>query len=325
LISPNSKIVVTGGSGFIGTRLIDLLRNKFNDIVIIDKKKSEKHPELVKITDIRDKNKLIDTLMDTRHIFHLAAEHRDDVSPASLYYDVNVEGTANLINAAEKNGIKNIIFTSSVAVYGLNRKEPDEKDSVMPFGDYGKSKWQAEQLLRKWQEEEAGRSLTIIRPVVVFGENNRGNVYNLLKQIISGKFIKIGSGNNKKSMAYVGNVAQYLASLVEDNPGYNLRNYADKPDLTMNEFVQLVYKTSFDKSYTGFSLPYPLGMLGGYIFDGLSFLSRKPFSISSLRIKKFCATTQFSAKKVKSTGFTPDISLVDGIKNLAHQKWVSVM
>ena len=52
--------------------------------------------------------------------------------------------------------------------------------------------------------------MTIIRPTVIFGEKNRGNVYNLLKQIASGKFLMIGKGQNRKSMAYVGNVVAFI-------------------------------------------------------------------------------------------------------------------
>ena len=79
----------------------------------------------------------------------LAAEHRDDVSPVSLYYDINVGGLRNVLEAMETNGVKRIVFTSSVAVYGLNKKSPDEDHPADPFNHYGKSKWQAEQVLRQ--------------------------------------------------------------------------------------------------------------------------------------------------------------------------------
>ena len=141
----------------------------------------------------------------------LAAEHRDDVSPTSLYYDVNVQGTQNVLEAMDVNGVTNIIFTSSVAVYGLNKENPDEDHPADPFNHYGKSKWQAEEVLRAWYNKDPiNKSLTIIRPTVIFGERNRGNVYNLLRQIASGKFLMVGKGANCKSMAYIKNIVAFI-------------------------------------------------------------------------------------------------------------------
>ena len=117
----------------------------------------------------------------------LAAEHRDD-APVSLYYEVNVQGTQNVLEAMDKANVKNIIFTSSVAIYGLNKQNPDEQHPADPFNHYGKSKWQAEEILRNGTIKTNNRSLTIIRPTVIFGERNRGNVYNLLNQIASNHF-----------------------------------------------------------------------------------------------------------------------------------------
>lgn len=112
--------LITGGSGFIGTNLVtDLLRTD-HTVSIYDKTKSDTHPDLCIVADIRDREILSDALQGVDAVYHLAAEHRDDVRPHSLYYDVNVGGAENLAYAAEKNNVKKIIFTSSVAIYGLN-------------------------------------------------------------------------------------------------------------------------------------------------------------------------------------------------------------
>ena len=92
-----------------------------------------------------------------------------------------------------------------------------------------------------WQEAPDERELVIVRPCGLWGKN-RGNVYNLLKQIHSGNFLMIGPGRNYKSMAYV-IFAAFLKHLL-DHPkvGYRLYNYVDKPDFNMNDLVQLVNK-----------------------------------------------------------------------------------
>ncbi|SQG06176.1 UDP-galactose-4-epimerase [Elizabethkingia meningoseptica] len=121
------KIAIIGGSGFVGTCLIDLLNQATNyELINIDKNPSEKYSEITRIGNVMDKDKLTSQLKNTDIVILLAAEHRDDVTPVSLYYDVNVEGMKNTLEAMGANGVKRIIFTSSVAVYGLDKDNPNE-------------------------------------------------------------------------------------------------------------------------------------------------------------------------------------------------------
>jgi len=306
------ELILIGASGFIGTRLIDLIGR--DNCSNIDKTFSKKYNEITTIYDIRDKN--LDSVLpsSSETIVLLAAEHRDDVSPISLYFDVNVKGTKNVLQAMDKMAIKKIVFTSSAAVYGLNKDNPDENFPPDPFSHYGQSKRLAEELLIKWQEQDPlNKSLTIIRSAVIFGENNRGNVHNLLRQIAQGKFLMIGRGNNKKSMAYVGNVAAFIKYCIETNkPGCRVLNYVDKPDLTMNELLSQV-ENSLDKKLPAIRLPYWLGRIGGMGFDMIATITGKNFPITSVRIKKFCATTQFDATAAHGNGFIAPFTLAEGL------------
>jgi nucleoside-diphosphate-sugar epimerase len=220
-------------------------------------------------------------------------------------------------------GVKHLIFTSSVAIYGLDKENPDENHPEDPFNHYGKSKWQAEQVIKEWYyKDPKGKSFTIIRPTVIFGEKNRGNVYNLLKQIASGKFLMIGQGQNKKSMAYVGNVVAFIKhrlELVEE--GYHVFNYVDKPDLTMTSLLGVIEK-SLNKKIPSIRIPVWLGFLGGYGFDFLAFITSKKLAVSSVRVKKFVATTQFDASKVHSTGFKAPFTLEEGLDRTLNYEFV---
>lgn len=236
------KIAITGGDGFIGARLTELLRDDGHQVVSVD----VNGPTPV---DIMDREALFHAVTGCEVIYHLAAAHRDDIFPRSLYYDINGTGTKNVIDAANAAGIQKIIFTSTFAVYGLNTGMPDEDSAPQPFNDYGKSKLEAEQHLKLWAKADSARSLTIVRPVVVFGEGNRGNVYTLISQIIAGRFIMIGKGNNKKSMAYVGNVAAFLKHCLNEKPGTALYNYADKPDFDMQTLTDVIFKNWVKQSH----------------------------------------------------------------------------
>ena len=305
---------IIGGSGFIGTRLCKRIHSKDIKFSIIDKAMSKTFPKMCKIADVRDFHGLFNTCEGDVFI-NLAAEHRDDVSPKSLYDEVNVEGAKNVCAVAEQKGINKIIFTSSVAVYGFAPPGTDETGKINYFNDYGRTKWEAEVLYGKWHDEDKqNRILTIIRPTVVFGERNRGNVYNFLHQIAKGYFMMVGSGKNYKSMAYVENVASFIKYMIFNGKGYQLYNYIDKPDLTMNDLVSIVKEKMGKKVNTGIHLPYWLGYFGGLIFDLLSKITGKKFPISSIRVKKFCATTQFETSINEKTTFIPPISLEEGLK-----------
>ena len=302
---------IIGGSGFVGTRLINLLDK--NKLINLDKKPSFFHPKITSICDIRNKEDIL-FKNNTNSVILLAAEHRDDVYPNKLYYDVNVDGTKNVLDRMDYYGVKNLIFTSSVAVYGLNKDNPDENHKKDPFNHYGKSKLQAEKLIVKWYKNNPKeKSVYIIRPTVIFGERNRGNVYNLLKQISLGKFIMVGTGNNKKSMAYVGNVSEFIKNCIsESKKGLHIFNYTDKPDLTMNELVLLIEKKWILK-IPKFKIPFLLGIIFGYAIDAISFLLKIKFSISSIRIKKFCSTTKFDSTKLNSV-FNPPYTMQEGLE-----------
>ena len=307
--------IIIGGSGFVGSRLKLVLF----DSVILDKalKRGEGYVDITK----RDTLKSI--VADSDSIVLLAAEHRDDVSPVSKYFDTNVRGTHNVLDEMDRVGCKHLIFTSSVAVYGLNKDNPDENHPVDPFNHYGKSKWEAEKVIKAWYDKEPeGKSVTIIRPTVIFGEKNRGNVYNLLKQIASGKFLMIGKGHNKKSMAYVGNVVAFIKHRLElAEEGYHVFNYIDKPDQTMTSLLGVIEK-SLNKKIPSVRIPIWLGYVGGFGFDVLAFLTRKKLAISSVRVKKFVATTQFDATKVHSSGFKAPFTLEEGLDRTLNYEFV---
>ena len=318
MIDKNNLII--GGSGFVGTSLIKLLGHE--KCVNIDKNPSKFYNNISKIGDIRFPEQ-INLNEGFKTVVLLAAEHRDDVSPISKYYDVNVVGTKNVLDKMDSAGIKNIIFTSSVAIYGLNKSNPNEDHIKDPFNHYGKSKWQAEQLIREWYyKDPIGKSVTIIRPTVIFGERNRGNVYNLLKQISSGKFLMVGKGKNKKSMAYVGNVVAFIKDRLEkEDLGYHIFNYADKPDYNMNELVSII-EEKMGFNIPKYKIPYSLGMIGGYFFDFLSIVTTKKTSISSVRVKKFCAVTQFDAIKAHDC-FDAPFDLKKGLEATLEHEFIN--
>jgi GlcNAc-P-P-Und epimerase len=315
------KITVIGGSGFVGTYLCRQLELKKQDFEIIDLKMSNQFPERCKIADVRE----IDTLRDKITgdlIVHLAAVHRDDIRDNSEYQKTNVDGTKNIALVCEEMGINKIVFTSTVAVYGFAEPGTDETGAINPFNEYGRTKFDAEEKLRAWQVK-GENSLIIIRPTVIFGSGNRGNVFNLLNQIASGKFLMCGKGENKKSMAYIGNVVAFLETCITTNQNYGVYNYVDTPDLTMNKLVSLVRILLTGKDGVGLRMPHWFAILLGIIADAISFLISKNLPISRIRVKKFASTTEFLSAKSNLDNFVAPYDIIEGIEHTLRDEFIS--
>ena len=317
------SIAVLGGSGFIGSRLVSRLMLRKNiSVSIIDKRPSYDFPALYFSADIRNLDGLNSVINSCNVLVNLAAEHRDDVSPLSLYDEVNVGGANNLCQLARDKGINRLIFTSSVAVYGFAPLGTNESGVIAPFNDYGRTKWEAEQVYKQWQAEDPqNRTLVIVRPTVVFGERNRGNVFNLLRQIALGKFVMVGDGLNRKSMAYVENVAAFLEYSLDFKPGVHIYNYIDKPDFTMDVLVAHVNKLFGRSAQIKFRLPLSLGLLIGSGFDLVAKVTKNKFSISAVRVKKFCANSVYESA-VESTGFVPPVSMMEAIEKTVRFEFI---
>jgi nucleoside-diphosphate-sugar epimerase len=308
-------VALIGGAGFVGTRLAEVLEDAGTQFQILDKVLTG--DRYIDITDPETfKSK---PAFDA--VINLAAEHRDDVSPKSQYDLVNVEGSRNICQFCRDRDIKTIVFTSTVAVYGFAPEGTKEDGEINYFNDYGRTKYLAENVYRAWhQEDPENRNLIIVRPTVIFGEGNRGNVYNLFNQIASGRFLVFGNGRNRKSMAYVQNVAEFL-NFSTKMTGYHLYNYIDKPNLDMNTLVRIVRQILFGKSEIGLRLPGWLGILIGYTFDLVAVCLNRNLTVSSIRVKKFMGTTSFDSS-IEITGFTSQITLEEGLERTLTYEFI---
>ena len=173
------KVAILGGAGFVGSRLGDRLVNK--DIVFKKYDIETKNDVNISSLDI-EKVETLNQLEGADTIINLAAVHRDDIRPLSRYDDVNVQGSVMFAKQrASMISIKLFLpallqFTALHQLIRMNLGEPNY------FNDYGRTKYLAEQVYKEWQAEDPeNRTLVIVRPTVIFGEGNRGNVFNLVK------------------------------------------------------------------------------------------------------------------------------------------------
>src|SRR5258708_25558299 len=194
-IAVSSRVFVTGGAGFLGRSICRLVCAQGLECTIYARAQGPAMARTSKIVgDIRDAAALSSALRGHDAIVHLAAEWNDVGVSASEYETTNVVGTKNVVLAAANLGVKTIVFASSSAVYdfedGRGVQEYAEGDSAdHPPTLYGQTKVLGERLLQTWASEDPTRRLCMVRPSVIYGPENRGNVYNLIRQVLSPLFI----------------------------------------------------------------------------------------------------------------------------------------
>lgn len=229
------KLMVIGGSGFIGSHLI---RRRVSEggwqIISVDiNPPRERLDAVVYIKhDVRDLSTL-NVHGDVEIIYNFAAIHTTPGHPFWEYYDTNVRGATETITYARRHGIKQIVFTSSISVYGPSEEQKDETSPPDPNSAYGWSKLLAEGIFRSWHEATSGANLLIVRPAVVFGEGEGGNFTRLAKLLKKGVFIYPGRKDTVKSCIYVKDLLDYIDAMWARGEPFCLFNgcYAERYQL----------------------------------------------------------------------------------------------
>ena len=312
------KYILTGGSGFIGSHFSEVLGN---DIILnIDINKPSNESKNYLKLDILNFDKLLNIPFSCNEdltLIHLAAVHFDF---QKNFYDTNVNGTKNILEFVSKNNIKNFVFFSSVAVYGPSHNGKTEISDKNPTNDYGKSKLLAENIILDWSKSHPEVKIIIVRPAVVFGEFNFGNVFNLIQQIKSGYFAIIGKGNNIKSIAYVKNLVYSVLFCLGNNKLDNfIYNYCDYPQYTIAEQSNLISKILLKRK--PIKIPLILTKIITVPIDLLQLLLKKDLKINSMRVKKFTESTFFNSDKIRRVGFKQKIEINDSY-NLT-KNWIN--
>lgn len=310
------SILITGGSGFIGSHFHNYLPQE--KIVNLDLIAPffEHRATFIK-GDIRSREDVINGIQNSQidTIISLAAKHHDFGIGHDEYFDTNEQGTAVICTAASQYGIKTIVFYSSVAVYGLREEKSSELMEPKPDSPYGASKLAGEKVLETWAAEDPSRKVLIIRPTIVFGKDNKANMYNLIRQIDSGLYFHLGRAENIKSIAYVENLVEATLFLMNRlKPGVSIYNYADEPQLTTRQISSVIAQALGKK--IRLTLPKGLATLIGLPFDLAIKITGKNLPVSTRRIKKLYTQTYHSADKLLADGFKPRFSTVEGIKKM---------
>lgn len=313
------RILVIGAAGFIGQFLVRELSRAGHAVVGLDVNPDPADRSAMveyRTGDLCARQDVLAAAQGTNLIITLAAKHHDFGVSREEFFFVNEKGTAVLLDVAQSAGIKQLVFYSTVAIYGT-RNEPSTEDmEPQPDSDYGESKYAGEKLVYNWCAADKHRRAVIIRPTVIFGPNNYANVYNLIDTIYRKKFIFVGRGDNIKSVAYVENLIDATLFLMDRmEPGVQIYNYSDEPQMTIEQTVDTI--TSFlPHGIPKRKLPLWLAASFGGIFDRLGRITGKNYRITSARMRKFATPTHHKADKIRALGFQQRIETRDGFRRM---------
>ena len=311
--------IITGGTGFIGTHLTNLILAEHPDAkvwnldivkpgtpnpVVKNYKPAVREGESLGSTYVEcDVRKPIGELPFTPTpedvIFNFAAVHRTPGHEDIEYFETNIRGAENVCAFAEQYGIKNMVFTSSIAPYGASEQLKMEETLPTPNTAYGISKLVAEKIHLAWQKGGAGRKLTIVRPGVVFGKGENGNFTRLYWGIRKHTFAYPGRKDTIKACVYVKELVRFILWNVEKRESpFEIYNCTFEPAYTIEHIVQVM------KEKTGLhqSVPYVPNAVIMPAAVGAKLVG-SPMGICPARVKKLQISTNISGKKMKESGY----------------------
>lgn len=321
------KVLVTGATGFLGYHLVEALARcgvRARALVRDQGRVSEKIQEQAEIVcgDLRDQASIEAAMQNITIVYHCAAVTNNNIS-WKTHFETNVQGTENVLKAAQKSGVKQIIHMSSVIVYGLS--SPDHNGSITedsPYASkpdqwayYMRSKMEADQLAKKFIDE-FGLPVTVLRLGILYGPGGDRAVGRGLIQLGSMKFI-IGSGQNRLPYTYIRNAVDgiLLASISPEAIG-QVYNIVDDTQVKVRDLMKKNMEITGERSIL-ISVPSPL-LLGGSRF--LEWRAGKnadqiPPKLSGYVIHSVCRDLYYDASKAKEQlGWRSPLTLEEALK-----------
>ena len=337
-MSTQLNAVIFGGTGFIGSYLaLEILKSKTIEKVYlfdlkpvcdlrfmpilnsaIDHGKIEYH-----FCDVRKSIvEQVPQLANVGLIANLAAIHREPGHENHEYYETNLLGAENVCTWADQVGCNNILFTSSIAPYGPSELSKTEESLPVPVTAYGGSKLAAEKIHIAWQcQDHVNKKLTIVRPGVVFGAGEGGNVSRLIKAVLGRYFFYMGNKHTRKAGTYVKELCRAMLWVHEstsDNRNIRLFNMSMNPGPSMEEYVDTICEVAGVKRVVP-SVPFAILYPASFLVDAITSLLRINQPISPVRIKKLVKSNNILPQYLERQGYEYQYTLKSAFEDWKQQ------
>ncbi|MBR9678119.1 MAG: NAD(P)-dependent oxidoreductase [Nanoarchaeota archaeon] len=231
------KIAVTGANGYIGSRLIQKLKDKHQIIPLV---RIPKGDENERVTDITDFDSINQALREVDYVIHLAAisKPRTCEENKEKAYDVNVLGTRNVLEACKKNRVKGVLFASTIYVYGKSTEIKNEGDEPNPDNHYAETKWLAEKICEGYRSHFP---VTILRFSFIYGPSQEGTVVSdFIQKIKNNPELRMMSSKEQRiGLLHIDDALKAIEKSLETKANTTL-NISPKKIVTLEELAQTI-------------------------------------------------------------------------------------
>ncbi len=318
------KVLVTGGTGFTGSHLVNRLLEKGFEVLVLDNQKGRFYEELAKkgarisIGSVTDKA-LVDRLVaGCDYVQHLAAAFRKINLPKQTYWDVNVEGTRYLAESSLKHNVKRFVYCSTQGVHGNISNPPGSEDSpIAPEDYYQFTKYEGEKVLPDYMKK--GLEVSIIRPTAIFGPGDPERFYMLFKMINKGAFYMFGNGKTFYHPVYIDNLVDGFESAMEKPEAVGQTFIiADEKYYSLNEIVEKIAKV-LEVRVRIIRLPFLPLWVAASLCEAVCTPLKVPPPLFRRRAEWFKQNRAFDISKArKLLGYEPKIGFDEGLKRTAR-------
>ena len=313
--------VIFGGTGFIGSHLAQhLVREDLAARVILVDCRPPRNEQWTNVLRDGLRNGLVEYVqLDVRqpipnsslprsadYVFNLAAVHREPGHEAREYFETNIRGAENVCAWTSNVNCHRMIFTSSISPYGPTEDLKDEQSLPVPETPYGSSKLAAEKIHIGWQAGCPKRKLLILRPGVVFGPGEGGNVTRLIRSLVKGYFVYMGNRQTRKAGGYVKELAFVMQFGLEQQEStgeaVTLLNFGMNPTPSMGDYVDAIRKVAGIRRVP-VSVPRALLLGVSYPIDAFASALRIKQPVSPVRVRKMFRSTSIDPKRLRELGY----------------------
>jgi len=297
-----AKCLVTGSTGFIGSRLLGLLDTKEFDIRLLSRSEISKYETIIcNLNQDKIPKNALESIDTVYHLAGFAHDMGDPSKVENLYQTINIDATVELAKLSVRSGVKKFIFISSVKAGGMliSGDCADESSQGDPEGLYGKSKREAELKLLKIGSE-SGMHVSIIRPSLVYGPGAKGNLQLMLSGIKSGWFPPLPKIENRRSMIHVDDLVRAILLVSQDERAKGEIFIATDGKLYSSRDIYNTMCTVIGKSIPKWSMPKILFNLVGLASPRIRY-----------KIKKLLGDECYTSAKLQKLGFKAKKTLKD--------------
>ncbi|TFG31146.1 NAD-dependent epimerase/dehydratase family protein [Candidatus Thorarchaeota archaeon] len=314
------KVLVTGATGFLGGKTIELLLKEGHDVVALVRSTSnvEGLPKNIEVRegDLFDEDSLEKAAQDIDAVIHFAAYFNFYPRDEELMFRVNIEGTKNLMNACVGTQVKRFIYCSTTETMGPIRFPPGtEETELRPDYSYGVSKIQAENAIREISKD-TDLAHIIIRPTGVMGEGDLYVMFEVAEQLYEGKVFALPSDLSAQFMyTHVDDIVSgFVAALTPMSALNNTFILCPDEPLSWEEFVE-VMTTKLGVKPPRLRVPRIFAKFGMMLLSPVKNRKKNSFFWHGKSVDMMYATRVYSNEKAKRLlGWTPKVTMVEGFQ-----------